>query len=366
MQLLNDWRELLWLFIGGAVLSYAFPKKQERLLGKTVKRWDYLPAILLMIPFALWSGFRGDVADTYLYRKMFFEASDDLADIPGYFSGGKDPGFTALTTLLKFFIGNNDTLYFMIFAILQTACLCFVFRKYSSDFWISIFLFIASTDYVSWMFNGMRQFIAVCIIFACFGLIIRKKYVPLMIIILLTSLIHGSALLMIPIVFVIQGKPWNFRTILMLLGTMVVIVFIDQFTPILSDLLLDTQYEGLTSNEIWSEDDGTNIIRVLVYSVPMLMSLVGLKYVRHANDPVINVCVNCSIVTMAIYAVSAVTSGIYVGRLPIYTTLMGYISLPWLIDHMFTRDSARFVKGVMVVLYFVFYYYQMSETWGLI
>ena len=365
MQFLKQWQELLWLFIGGSILVYAFPQRREHLLGNTVKRWGYLPAILLVLPLTLWAGFRGDVADTTLYRKLFLEESRGLWDIPEIlFSDGKDTGFTALTILIKHFIGNRDKLYFTIFAVFQMSCLCYVYRKYSSDFWISIFLFVASTDYMSWMFNGMRQFVAACMIFAGFGWMVKKKYVRLILLILLASLIHGSALLMIPIIFVVQGKPWNFRTILMLLATAVVVLFIDRFTPILSNLLADTQYSDVMGNEIWVVDDGTNIIRVLVYSVPAIVSLVGQKYIRQANNPAINICVNCSIVTTALYAVSAVTSGIYVGRLPIYTTLMSYIALPWLINHMFNRDSARFVKGAMVVLYVVFFSYQTYGIWA--
>lgn len=364
MQFLEQWQELLWLFVAGSILVYTFPKKQERLLGNTVSRWDYLPAIILVLPLALWSGFRGDIADTTLYRKLFLEESRDLWDIPKVlFSDGKDTGFAALTIFIKHFIGNNDKLYFCLFAFFQMACICYVFRKYSSDFWISIFLFVASTDYTSWMFNGMRQFIAVCMIFGSFDLMVKKKYIRLIIVILLASLIHGSALLMIPIIFVVQGKPWNIRTILMLLATAMVVLFIDRFTPLLSNLLADTQYNDIMTNEIWINDDGTNIIRVLVYSVPMLFSLVGRKYINQANNPAMNICVNCTIVTTSLYLVSVVTSGIYIGRLPIYTTLMGYMILPWLINHMFNLDSARFIKAAMVVLYVVFYYYQMNMTW---
>ena len=118
------------------------------------------------------------------------------------------------------------------------------------------------------------------------------------------------------------------------------------------------------TNEIWVNDDGTNIIRVLVYSVPMLIAFVGRKYVSYANNPAMNICVNCTIVTTALYMISTVTSGIYIGRLPIYTTLMGYMALPWLINHMFNRDSARLIKTAMVLLYTVFYYYQTYFTWG--
>ena len=149
----------------------------------------------------------------------------------------------------------------------------------------------------------------------------------------------------------------------MLLATAMVVLFIDRFTPLLSNLLADTQYNDIMTNEIWINDDGTNIIRVLVYSVPMLFSLVGRKYINQANNPAMNICVNCTIVTTSLYLVSVVTSGIYIGRLPIYTTLMGYMILPWLINHMFNLDSARFIKAAMVVLYVVFYYYQTQSIW---
>ena len=365
MGFLEQFKELIWLFIAGGILICTFPERQEHLLGRKVKRWDYLPAIILVLPLALWAGFRGNVADTPLYRKIFLEESRGLMDIPAVLLGdGKDKGFTVLTIFLKYFIGNSDKLYFTILAVFQMVCICLVFRKYSSDYWISIFLFVASTDYASWMFNGMRQFVAACMIFACFDLMVKKKYVKLIIVILLASLIHGSALLMIPIIFVVQGKPWNMRTILMLIGTAVVVLFIDRFTPILNTMLEDTQYDGVMENEIWVVDDGTNVIRVLVYAVPMLFALVGKQYVECENNQALNICVNCSIVTTALYAVSAVTSGVYIGRLPIYTSMMGYISLPWLINHMFNRESSRLVKIVMIMLYMVFYYYQTFITWS--
>ena len=67
---------------------------------------------------------------------------------------------------------------------------------------------------------------------------------------------------------------------------------------------------------------------------------------------------------MAIYLVSMVTSGIYVGRLPIYTTLHGYMILPWVIDQIFEEQSARVVKLAMIACYLGFFYYQMHFTWG--
>jgi hypothetical protein len=77
-----------------------------------------------------------------------------------------------------------------------------------------------------------------------------------------------------------------------------------------------------------------------------------------------NLCVNASMITMALYLVSMVTSGIYVGRLPIYTTLYGYMSLPWIIDTVFERESARFITVLMIACFLGFFYIQMHSTWG--
>ena len=60
----------------------------------------------------------------------------------------------------------------------------------------------------------------------------------------------------------------------------------------------------------------------------------------------------------------ALRTCIYVGRLPVYTTFYGYMSLPWVIDAVFERDSARVIKCVMIVCYLGFFYIQMHSTWG--
>ncbi len=366
MKLTNYWWLLIWLFVGGILLG-SMPKRQERLDGRTVARWGYLPALLLVLPYMIWTGYRVGFGDTEVYRKAYLDLSVDFAQgVALMFSKTKDPGFNLLSMALKFFIGNRDELFFLVIAAFQMVSIALVYRRFSRDYWLCIFLFVVSTDYMSWMHNGMRQFIAVCMIFACFGWLLKKKYLRLILVILAAAQIHGSALLMIPIIFIVQGKAWNIKTIAMLAATVVGILFLDQFTPILNDILQDTQYDDIMTNEIWSTDNGTNIIRVLVYSAPALLSLAGRKYVQAANRPIINICVNCAIMTMALYAVAAVTSGIYIGRLPIYTTLQGYMAVPWLIDHMFDERSAKLVKYLMCGAFLAFFYYQMRITWNLL
>lgn len=136
-------------------------------------------------------------------------------------------------------------------------------------------MFVASTDYMSWMFNGMRQFIAVSITLGAFSYILEKRYVPVIGLILLAATIHGSALLMLPLVFVIQGRAWNRRTLLLIAVVCGAILFMGQVTDVLDHLLAETQYSDIVTNEIWQNDDGTNLLRVLFYSIPALLALWG-------------------------------------------------------------------------------------------
>lgn len=360
------WYPMLWLF-GAAVLLYKMPRRQELVCGRIQECWYPFNAFLLVLPLILWAGLRENIGDTYAYIINFRNASSSLLDLLRQLNAdSKDPGFSVLMTLFKS-VGIIDyRIFFLVIAAFQMWCICHTFRKYSPNYWISIFLFVASTDYISWMFNGMRQFIATTMIFAAFGLMVKKKHVAFTLVVLLAAQIHGSAVLMLPLAFIMHGPAMNSKTLLMITGAVLLIPFIDRFTPILNELLADTQYSGTMTDEIWAVDDGTNPIRVLVYAVPSLVAIFGRRYVLQANDPVINLCVNASMITTAIYLVSMVTSGVYIGRLPIYTTLHGYITLPWLIDAIFEKSSARLVKLIMIVCFLAFFYIQMHFTWGFI
>lgn len=365
MVLTNYWMLLIWILTVGLFLNVVIPKTLVTVEGKSEYRWGKFSAFLLVVPYIVWAGYRAGIGDTEVYRMSFYEAASSLSALPAYaVSQTKDTGYYVLSSLFKIFISSSSVIFFLAIAVFQLVCVMKTYRKYSSDYWMSIFLFIVSTDYLSYMFNGIRQFIAVCGIFACLGWIIKKDYFKTIIVILLLSTIHQTALIMIPIIFIIQGKAFNKKTMFLIFLTLIVLVGVNEFTSFLENALKETQYSDIMTNEIMQNKTGTNILRVIVYSVPLLLSIVGKRYIDEANDPLINLCVNCSVITTALYAISAVTSGIYFGRLPIYTSLTGYILLPWLINHMFEKKSAILIKVMMYGFYFVFFYYQMHIAWG--
>lgn len=369
MTLTNYWWLLIWMFTSGVFLACLFPKRRELVCGEVKERWEVVPAVLLVVPYIIWAGFRTNgFGDTGSYRTTFLEAPSQLGQLPEYLETiSKDKGFSVLIVVLKGIIGNSDILFFTIIAAIQLLCIVYICRKYSCNYWLSIFLFIASTDYMGWIHNGMRQFLAITIIFAATDLLLKKKYVPLIAVILVASTFHASALFMLPVIFIVQGKAWNKKSIICILACVAVLFFVDRFTDILDSVLSATQYSGMVSDwEEW-QDDGTNPIRVLVYSIPMLLSLIGYRQIKAVDDNLINISVNFSILASGIALISMATSGIFIGRMVETVYLIPLlVLLPWELKNLFTVDSSRLVSLFAVVGYIAFFYYQMHFAWGLL
>lgn len=356
----NYYLILVWVAIVAILAMVMNVYRTEYVCGKRVRRMTPAFAWVVFLPLIIWTGYRGYVGDTGAYMKAFAEMPSQFGGIPAYMAAvTKDKGFYLLSALIKCIVGNRVNLYFLIVAFIQAYFLIRVYRKYSSNYVVSFLLFIISTDYISWMFNGMRQFTAVALTLFSFDFILRKKYAQAILIIIAASFFHQSALLMIPFIFIVQGRAWNKKTLLFIFGVILAITFIGEFTGLLDQMLAETQYENVVSDWLEWEDDGTNVLRVLVYAVPTILSLIGLRFIRNENDPVINICTNMSIVSTGFYLVSMFTSGIFIGRLPIYFSLYNYILLPWEIKHMFTEESGKLIYIAMIVGYLGFYWYSI-------
>ena len=357
-----------YLFVLLAVVWFLAPRIGQTytvtILDHKEKRYGWLPVLSVAIPLIYLAAVRDDFSDTSAYRASFLALSEDLSSISSVWDiEGKDRGFTVFSIFIKSIIGNQDKLYFGIIAAITILCVARTYKHYSCNFMMSMFLFIASSDYVQWHYNGIRQFIPVAILFACTGLILKKKYLPLILIILLLSTIHMSALLMIPMIFVVQGKPFNIRTMGFLAAILLAIFLLEDFTDLLTGFMESTQYAGEVDQYLSTE--GTNIIRVLVFAVPPLLAFILRKRIIASNDKRIYLAVNMSTASFGCYLLSAFTSGIFIGRIPIYFSLYNYILIPWLIRRSFRTSSARLMYVFAIGLYLIFYYYQVVISWGL-
>lgn len=360
---------IIWLLIAAMLGRLSGMHRKERVLGRVERRATWTYTLLLALPLILFAGMRRySWADTYTYYRSFLSIPESISGKLRYLdSVTKDKGFYAIGTVLSLIIGSNARAYFIVIAVIQGLCLVKTYRRYSEDLWLAMFLFVATTDIYSWMFNGIRQFMAVTIIFAASGWLFRRKLLPFFLAVLFASLFHQSALLMIPIAVIVQGRAWNWKTLAVIAMTVLAIVFVGTFTNLLGSALEETQYRNVVSDWQSWEDDGTNPLRVLVYAVPTLISMIGYRKIRKSDDRVVHICCNMGIISTALYAISMVTSGIFIGRLPIYCSLYANgILLPWELNHLFGQGRGRLLRLAAIVCYLAFYYFQMHLAWGLI
>lgn len=301
--------------------------------------------------------------DTWSYYSHYIRESGTWESIVSIYHGeGKDKGFYIFTAIIKALVGNHPQVYFAIVAGFCLLCVVSIYRKYSCNFFITIFLFLASSDYVQWTHNGIRQFMAVSMTFAATDLLLKKRYLPYFCVVLFASLFHATALIMIPVSFVVMGKPWNSKTVLFIMAVLIAVTSLDSLTGAITALMESTQYAGDVDSLLATE--GTNYLRVLVFCIPPLMALLFRRHLSLANVPIISLAVNMSIVSMGAYVISMFVSGIFIGRVPIYFSLYNYILLPWLIDRAFEKSSAKLIYLAVMGCYMAFYYYQMHIVWG--
>lgn len=334
--------------------------------GQKEQRYGWIPVLIILIPLVYLAGTRADMGfgDTSAYRTSFHELPSSLHGLSGYFTDdSKDKGFTIFSVIIKSIVNNRDVLYFLIIAAICLVCVFCVYKKYSCNFIMTVFLFVSSADYIQWTYNGIRQFLAVSLIFACTGLLIKRKYIPVIVVILIASTIHASAIIMLPIVFIVQGRPFNKRTVMFLFAMLMAIAFINQFTDIITNIMENTQYNGEVDQFLSTE--GTSMQRVIVYSIPAMIALVFRRRISLANNNLINVSVNMSVTCCSLYVLSAFSSGLFLGRLPIFVSLYNYILLPWEVENIFTKDSSRVIYVGMIVSYLCYYFYQTKVVWGL-
>lgn len=337
-----------------------------KIYGKYEKRYSWFPVLVLIIPMIYLAATRIKLnfGDTSAYVKWFGEFPNSILGLPLYLTNvQKDKGFAVFSTVIKSIIGNNVEVYFAVIATICLLAVAYGYKKMSCSFIFSMFLFVASGEYIQWGYNGIRQFIPVALLFAASELVVKKRYTEFILLILLLSTIHASALLMLPMIFIVQGKAWNNRTVLFAISAMVAIVCLDHFTGLITTIMENTQYSNEVNQYLTTE--GTNILRVIVFAIPPVMSLIFRKYIEYANNPIVNLSVNMSIISLGIYIVSVFTSGIFIGRIPIYFSLYNYILIPWLVENCFEKRSARIIYIFIISAYLIFYYYQVSITWGL-
>ncbi|QGQ47226.1 EpsG family protein [Metabacillus sediminilitoris] len=336
------WAMLLTVFIL-AFLSRYIPVQSATLHYTYIKPNKFM-IILALTCIVLVSGLRNNIGDTYFYMQSY-EIQDFTWD---HILENKDPGFGVLQMLLKN-ISNDPQLLIFITALVTNILIVVTLYKYTKMIELSIYVFITSGMFTVSM-NGIRQFFAASIIFWATKYLLDGNFKRYFFIILFASTFHESALILIPIYFIVRRKAWT-KVTFSLLGLAILLVMgFNEFSQFLFAAIEDTQY-GHYSNFVAG---GANIIRVFVDSVPIIIAYLGRDKLRKLW-PKSDIIVNMSLISLVFMFIA--TQNWIFARFNIYFSLYNLILISWIIL-LFKKNNQKFVYYSLLIFYLMYFYYE--------
>lgn len=228
----------------------------------------WLPLFILVL-FASIRNYRVGT-DTQAYIKNFINELDY-----NYFNflDGVELGYQLLEyTLLR--ITHNYFWLFFVTSFLIVFCYLYVFKKNSTDYTTSIFLFITLGTY-TFFFNGLRQGIAMAIFALAIPYLIKRNFYKYFLICILASLFHNTALLMIPFYFLVNlNIKLEYKLILTFSGSLILSRYLIIYLASINE-----RYESYAQA---SENSG-GLLKLLFYCVIFLITYIG-SYIYKIKD----------------------------------------------------------------------------------
>lgn len=118
----------------------------------------------------------------------------------------------------------------------------------------------------------------------------------------------------------------------------------------------------------WELFDGhsINLIRVVVYWIPALLALFLRNRLFSDSTRTENLFANLSIGAAFVITIGLRQGANLFARMAAYYEIAVGITLPWMINKLFTKQSAQLVSIAAIVLYFVYFLYEfgVSKNFG--
>ena len=188
---LNNALLLVWSFL---FFGLRKPNKKLKLLFLFV---CFLQLLLIAL-------FRNDLGFDYqMYTEGFYRMGMEGFSNLSYLDW--EIGFVLFTKVIVFFT-KNHVIYLAIISAICFACTGWFIYKFSKKIWLSVILYVNLYFFFLSM-NFLRQSIAISITLFAWQFLQKKKFLPYLVIIIIAALFHTTALIMIPVYFIVKIKP---------------------------------------------------------------------------------------------------------------------------------------------------------------
>lgn len=266
-----------------------------------------------------------------------------------------EPGISLIAKIVSWF-SDDGAVFIFACAVLTVSLFVFTLAKNTNDFFFVVMLYVF-TGCWSGCFNGVRQYLAAAVFFAGHRFIYERKFLKFCLVVFLAASFHISALILLPVYFIITKKLDIKKIIFIMISGIALIYSYDiifDLVGVIKDSDKDIGGSTYATNNI-------HPLRVVISLAPILLYFFLVLQKRSFSGEE-------NFYLGFIFVYSAVTiatqNSAYLNRANIYFAPFISLSLLYLINK-FDKSQQFIIKAVALILYAIVWIYidASKVTW---
>lgn len=309
-------------------------------------RWGYL----LATGAACWLLAALRYVTGFDYR--FYESAFQAAAASGLAGAGwSEPGYLLLNLAVSL-VWNDYRAFLFVFHFLLTLLVFAWIGRYSPSPWLSVFLFI-SLQYFALSMNFLRQALAAAIILWTYPCLRTRRFLPGCAIVLLAACFHRTALIMLPLCFLLSLPPSKIHYGSAVFAAGSAYFLMDPLIQIAVALV--PKYRHYLTEKYWQ---GNSFLYVLLplacflFTIPLLLQAVRAP----SGSPVLANSMFYSLLLQ-----SFITRHFILERLSIYVAMFALLALPEAALAPCRRLSSKARTGILIAGAFAYFLFAASR-----
>ncbi len=331
-----------------AALSDYFSERDEE-TGKYIRK-EHFFWIIMTVVMIFFVGLRTNYNDTsaYVHAYSLIDPNSDFKSLS--MDLGSSPGFN-FVNLLMVKAGFSSQSFLLFHSAFTIGVYLWFLHKYTDHIFLCAFFFITMGSF-TFTLAAIRQCIAMAFGLIATDFVIRKKYVLFILALGVGTLFHPYLAMFLLVPF-LRFKTWEPRTWIVLfsflLGGFLLRPLIGTVINIAT--LIGKEYDAA---ELMRE--GVNPVRLIVVSVPVVLSLFARESIFSQEDENNNLFMNLTMLNAEIMFIALFGTANYFARLANYFLPFQPLALPWLFTH-FEPKSKRFLTISAILCFFAYFVY---------
>ena len=282
---MNFYLQIVFLVLIASILSYGMRKiivynRYSEKIG--LKNCDFSNRFRFLVPcgilLILISGLRHNMGTDYVSYQYIFEHKIKEMSLRQILIKD-EPLFAFIQKMVGEILGYHIVILMLIFACITVISLFYFFSRESELVWLSVFLTLTIGSYFT-SFNTTRNYLTAVIWSLTVKFIYEKKFLLYFCCIIVLSLIHTSALIMLPMYWILRIKWFERKNWFLLPLASAVFLFVYFYTENIYNWIASFPFlpmvairgEGKLSLDYHSGTPWISIIRPLFYCLIIIIN----------------------------------------------------------------------------------------------